>query len=753
VTACETVPVTASTSPAAPAPAAAPARDPQIEELIARMTLEEKAGQLSLYAAAASELAAVNPAINEKSYQTQLDEIRAGRIGGLFNGRSVGWARAVQDAAMQSRLKIPLIVAADVIHGYRTIFPVPLAEAASWEPELAERTARAAAVEATAAGVRWNFAPMVDIARDARWGRGVEGAGEDVHLGRLFAAARVRGFQGEDLSAIDSVAATPKHFAAYGAAEGGADYNTVDVSERTLREVYLPPFKAAFDAGAATTMSAFNEIAGVPASGSRELLTGILREEWGFGGLVVSDYTSEQELIAHGVAEDDRDAARIAFNAGVDMSMQSGIYMDHLPELVRSGEVSGARLDEAVRRILSLKKAVGLFDDPYRHLDPERERRVIGSPAMRALAREAGRRSIVMLKNEGDLLPLPKAGRRIALIGPFAQGPHHLHGPWVLWGKPEEAVDLATGLRRAMADPSLLSVTPGSEIDKPLPGGIEAAVRAARAADVVLLAVGEAEGMSGESNSRTEVIVPAAQQALVEAVAATGKPSVILLRNGRALALKGAVREAPAILVTWFLGSEMGPAVADVVFGDYAPAGRLPVTFPQESGQSPLYYSRKPTGRPAPAGKAPEYTTRYLGLPNEPLHPFGHGLTYGAIAYAAPRLSTERLGWDEALQVTAAVSNTGRRAAEEVVQLYVRDRVASVTRPVRELKGFRKVTLQPGETREVVFTLSRADLSFIGRELEPVVEPGEFEVWAAPSATTGRSVRFRLLPPGQAVQP
>lgn len=720
-----------------------------MEDLIARMTVEEKVGQLSLYAAAASELAAVNPTINEKSYQTQLDEIRAGRIGGLFNGRSVAWARAVQDAAMQSRLKIPLIIAADVIHGYRTIFPVPLAEAASWEPELAERTAGAAAAEAAAAGVRWNFAPMVDIARDARWGRGVEGAGEDVLLGKLFAAARVRGFQGRDLTAVDAVAATPKHFAAYGAAEGGADYNTVDISERTLREVYLPPFKAAFDAGAVTTMSAFNEIAGVPASGSRELLTGILREEWGFDGFVVSDYTSEQELIPHGFAADDRDAARIAFNAGVDMSMQSGIYMDHLPELVRSGEVSEERLNDAVRRVLRVKKAVGLFDDPYRHIDAERERRVIGAPEHRALAREAGRRSIVMLRNDGDVLPLPKGGQRIALIGPFAQGPNHLHGPWVLWGKPEEAVDLATGLRRAMSDPSRLTVTPGSEIDKPLPGGLQAAVKAARAADVVLLAVGEAEGMSGESNSRTEIVVPAAQQALVEAVAATGKPYVILLRNGRAMALKGAVRDAPAILVTWFLGSEMGPAVADVVFGDHAPSGRLPITFPQESGQTPFYYSRKPTGRPAAAGKAPEYTTRYLGQPYEPLYPFGHGLGYGRITYDQLRLSTEELGWSDTLTVSATITNAGRREAEEVVQLYIRDRVASVTRPIRELKGFKKVRLAPGETREVEFSLTRQDLTFIGRDLRPVVEPGVFDVWVAPSATSGLTRSFRLQQPAR----
>ena len=734
----------AVTAPARAAPASV---DPQIEALLTQMTVEEKAGQLTLYSAAAvADVAAVNPTVNAQSYRRQLSEIRAGRVGGLFNGRGLAWAKAVQGAALKSRLKIPLILGADVIHGFRTIFPVPLAEAASWEPALAERTARAAAIEATASGIHWNFAPMVDIARDARWGRGVEGAGEDVYLGKLFAVARVRGFQGADLSAPDAMAATPKHFAAYGAAEGGADYNTVDISERTLREVYLPPFKAAFDAGAATTMSAFNEIAGVPASGSPELLTGILRQEWGFGGFVVSDYTSERELIAHGFAADDRDAARLAFNAGVDMSMQSGIYIAHLPSLVQSGEVSMVRLDDAVRRVLRVKKALGLFDDPYRGLDAARERAMAAPPAHRELSREAGRRSIVMLKNQGGLLPLAKAGRRIALIGPFAEGPNHLHGPWVLFGKPEEAIDVATGLRRAMADPSLLKVVKGSGIDAPLAGGVAAAVRAAKAADVVLLAVGEAENMSGESNSRLEVTIPAAQQALAEAVAATGTPVVVLLRNGRALALKGAVRDARAILATWFLGSEMGPAVADVVFGDYGPSGRLPISFPQESGQSPFYYSRKRTGRPAPATGSDEFTLRYLGLKHEPLYAFGHGLGYGRVSYGAPALSTQRLAWDDTLTIRTRVTNSGERAAEEVVQLYVHDRVASVTRPIRELKRFEKVMLAPGESREVVFTLSRQDFAFVGRDLKSTVEPGGFEVWVAPSAIAGSPQRFELLP-------
>ena len=726
---------------------AAPDQEGFLDDLIARMTVEEKVGQLSLYTIPSDDLGAVNPVVNPQTHQEQLAEIEAGRIGGLFNGRGVAWARGVQDAAMRSRLRIPLILAGDVIHGFCTVFPVPLAEAASWEPGLAERTARIAAVEATAAGMKWNFAPMVDVARDARWGRAVEGAGEDVLLSELFAAARVRGFQGRDLADPDAMAATPKHFAAYGAAEGGADYNTVDISERTLRQIYLPPFRAAFEAGALTTMSAFNEIAGVPASGSEELLTGILREEWRFPGFVVSDYTSEQELVAHGFAADDRDAARIAFNAGVDVSMQSGIYAAHLPGLLAAGEVSMARLDDAVRRVLRVKQALGLFDDPYSSLDLAREAEQLGAPEHRALAREAGRRSMVMLKNEGEVLPLRKSRLRIALIGPFGAGPTDLHGPWTLFADNTDAVDLATGLREAMDDPSLLTVVRGSDAEAPIDGGVEAAVAAARAADVVLLAIGESETMSGEAASRTEAVVPAAQQALAEAVVAAGTPVVVLLRNGRALALKGAVRDADAILVTWFLGSEMGRCVADVVFGDYGPSGRLPVSFPQESGQSPCYYSRKPTGRPVPPGGSSVFKLRYLETAHEPLYPFGHGLGYAPVSYDALELSTARLAWDGRLDIRATVANRGSRAVEDVVQLYVRDRVASVTRPIRELKAFEKAALGPGETREVRFSLTRHDLAFIGRDLRPTVEPGAFDLWVAPSAAEGLHAAFELLGP------
>lgn len=724
-----------------------PIRDPQIEALIQSMTLEEKAGQLTLYD---DEIRPRRPAISPETGRRKADdllnEIRAGRVGALMNGVGVEGGRLAQRAAVEeSRLKIPLLFGADVIHGYRTVFPIPLGEAASFEPVLAERTARAAAVEATAAGLHWTFAPMVDIARDQRWGRVAEGAGEDVYLGKLFAAARVRGFQGQNLAAEDAMLATPKHFAAYGAVAGGMEYNTVDISEQTLREVHLPPFQAAFDAGALSTMSAFNDVNGVPASANQRLLTDILKGHWGFKGFVVSDYKSDQELILHGYAADDREAAKLAFLAGVDMSMQSGLYIHQLPKLVASGEAPIAKVDESVRRVLAVKKKLGLFSNPYRSLDPARETRDLGAPAHRALAREAAKRSIVMLRNEGDLLPLKKSAMKIALIGPFADEQDDLNGPWALFAKDAESISLRAGLQRALRDGSLLSVVKGSNVETPIDGGLAAAVAAAMGADVVLLAIGEAQDMSGEAESRTAIVVPAAQQALAEAVAATGKPIVVLLRTGRALALTGAVRNAQAILVTWFLGSETGNAVADVVFGDYNPSGRLPVSLPHESGQQPYYYNHKSTGRPAVPGGPPVHdTARYREVPNEALYPFGHGLGYSKFTYDSVELSRDSMAWDGTLTARARITNSGKREGEEVVQLYVRDRVASTTRPVRELKGFRKITLAPGAGADVTFRLSRRDLEFVGRDLGWIVEPGTFDLWIGPAATQGISKTFRL---------
>ncbi|MES2058242.1 MAG: glycoside hydrolase family 3 N-terminal domain-containing protein [Pseudomonadota bacterium] len=709
-----------------------------VESLVALLTLEEKAGQLTLMAAAWAGGAAttLNPAAATASFDGQLEEVRRGRLTGVFNGNGVAMAKRMQTVAMrETRQAIPLLFAADIIHGFRTVFPMPLAEASSFDLDLARRTARAAGAEAAASGIDWTFAPVVDIARDQRWGRGIEGAGEDVLLGRLMADARVCGFQGaRGLAAPDAVAACAKHFAAYGAGEAGLDYNSVDISERTLREIYFPPFQAALAAGAPTVMASFNEIAGVPATANDWLLTQILHDEWKFGGLVVSDYTGDEELIAHGFAADAREATRLAFLAGVDMSMQSGFYIKHLPDLVAAGEVPMARLDQAVRRVLALKVALGLFDDPFRRIDARREKTQVRTKVTLALAREAGARSIVMLKNDGDLLPLPRSGKRIALIGPFAQGKHDLIGPWNVYGTDAEAVDLLTGVREAVKDAALITSVEGSGIDAPLPGGIEAAVAAARGADVVVLAIGESQRMSGEAQSRSNIVVPTAQQALVAAVIATGRPVVVLLSTGRGLALSGAVLDAPAILVTWFLGSEAGRAIADVLFGIEAPSARLPVSFPHATGQQPYHYAHKSTGRPNGPTPLVEYKTHYREFANDALFPFGHGLTYGKIGYTALDLGDGKLAKDGALTVSATVTNSGDHAAEEVVQLYVQDVTASITRPVRELKAFRRVALKPGEFKVVTFMLRRADLLFIGRDLQPTVEPGRFRLWIAPSA-------------------
>jgi beta-glucosidase len=736
----------ASAAPAAPAAAdAALTPEARIEALIARMTVQEKAGQLSLYGPADIETPN-NPQAGWRNAQQETADVRAGRLTGLFNNAGLEGQRRLQQIAVnESRLGIPLIFGADVIHGFRTMFPMPLAEASSWEPALAERTTRAAAVEATADGFRWTFAPMVDIARDARWGRGLEGVGEDVYLARQFAAARVRGFQGPDLSRADAMLATPKHFAAYGAAEGGLDYNVSDISERTLREVYLPPFRAALDAGALSVMSAFNEIGGVPSTANPALLTGVLRDEWKFKGFVVSDYTADEELVEHGYAANPREAAKQAFMAGTDVSMQSGLYMRYLPDLVASGEVPMARLDEAVRRVLYVKQRLGLFDDPMRGLDGPPAAQRVENPEFIALAREDARRSIVMLKNDRMLLPLPKAGTKIVLVGPFAEGTIDLMGAWSLFPGQSAPVGIDQGLRAALGPGSSVNVVRGSGIESALPGGIDAAVAAAKDADVVLLAIGESQKMSGEARSRSDIGIPQAQQDLAEAVAATGKPVVVLLSNGRAMALKGAVRDARAILVTWFLGVQTGHAIADVLFGDFNPSGRLPVSFPQTAGQVPYYYGHKRTGRPTPAN-APEtaFKARFIDATNEALYPFGFGLGYSPVRYDSVELSSERMPLAGTLRVRATVTNTGQRDAEEVVQLYIAERAASVTRPVRELKGFRKLSIAPGASEQVEFTLTAEDLQFIGRDMKPVVEPGEFDLWVAPSAVGGIRRHFVL---------
>ncbi|MCU6454539.1 glycoside hydrolase family 3 C-terminal domain-containing protein [Sphingomonas sp. A2-49] len=718
------------------------ARD-RIDDLLARMTIAEKAGQLSCFSDTVRPLGrTTNPGEAARDADAMLAAIRAGQVGMLFNGYGVAGARRAQRAALKSRLGIPLVFAADVIHGYETIFPIPLGEAAAFDPALSERIARAVAREATAGGLHWTFAPMVDVARDARWGRVAEGAGEDVHLGSRIAAARVRGFQGDDLSAEDALCATPKHFAGYGAVVGGMEYGAVDMSPGTMQRVHLPPFAAAFAAGAGAVMASFTDVDGVPATANRPLLTGILRGQLGFRGPCVSDYAADRELIAHGAAADEADAAARAILAGTDVSMQSGLYNAHLPVLVAAGRVPIARVDEAVRRVLALKARLGLFERPFRSLDPVVERTRIGTAATRALANEAATRAVVLLRNEGGLLPLSRTIGRIALIGPCGADRTQLDGPWSFAGYRREGVDLATALRGRLPD-TRLTVEPGSAIEAPIAGGIDRAVAAARAADVVLLAIGEGADMSGEANSRASIAVPPAQQALAEAVAATGTPVVVLLRHGRALVLEGAVRAAPAILATWFLGCETGPALAALLFGEAEPTGRLPVSFPMVEGQQPWSYDRLPTGRPPPPEPAPQGGTgRWRDAPDAALYAFGHGLGYTRFAIGEAAVPSPLT---PGATVTATVRNVGRRRGTHVVQLYVRQRVASRARPVRQLKGFARVTLDAGASATVSLPLGPDDLAIVDERGGRQVEPGVVDIWVASSSADAGSHATTML--------
>jgi beta-glucosidase len=686
-----------------------------VDSLLAAMTLEEKLGQLNLLSAGG------------KASPEQTALVRRGLVGGLFNVIGTENTRAVDRVATtESRLKIPLLFGLDVIHGFRTIFPIPLAEAGAFDPELAEATARAAGREAAAAGINWTFAPMVDIARDPRWGRIAEGSGEDPYLGSLLAAARVRGFQ-------ESILATAKHFAAYGAAEAGRDYNTADVSQRTLREVYLPPFKAAVDAGVATLMSAFNDIGGVPASGNAWLTDTVLRREWGFRGMVVSDWTSIAELIPHGVAASRAEAGRRALAAGVDMDMESRIYVDSLPALVRANRISMAVVDRAVRRVLRAKARVAQL----RPVAPN-------AVEIRALARRAARESIVLLKNEGGLLPLPPAVPAIAVIGPLADNRLDPLGPWHTDGRPEDVVTVLQGIKTRVPSGTQVLYAQGAGIEDTSTAGFADAVAAARGAKVAILVLGERHDMSGEAASRSSLGLPGVQQQLLEAVAATGTPVVLVLMNGRPLILEWAVEHVPAIVETWFLGVEAGNATADVLFGDVNPSGRLPVTFPRAVGQIPLYYNHRNTGRPPAAEK---YTSKYIDVPVTPRYPFGYGLSYTTFAYRDLKLGAARIGPRDTLTVSVTVTNTGTREGTEVVQLYVRDEVASVARPVRELKGFRRVTLKPGEARTVELRLAARDLAFYGLDMRPVVEPGTFRVFVGSNSAEGLEATFTLAGP------
>lgn len=693
----------------------------EISALLARMTLEERLGQLQQ----------LDGEANGNFRPEHRDLVRRGLLGSTLNVRGALRTNELQRIAIEnSRLKIPVLFGFDVIHGYRTIFPVPLGEASSWDPAAVERSASIAAAEARAAGVHWTFAPMVDIARDARWGRIVEGSGEDPYLGSVMAAARVRGFQGRDYSAPDKVLACAKHWVAYGAAEAGRDYSTTDMSERTLRQIYFPPFKAAVDQGVGTFMSAFNDLNGVPTSANSFILTKVLRGEWKFDGLVVSDYTAVQELMQHGVAANEKEAARLALNAGVDMEMVSRLYNQHGAELLRTGQLSQATLDEAVRRILRIKFRLGLFEHPY--ADESRERSVISSPANVLAAREVASRSIVLLKNEPEVLPINKDVKSIAVIGPLADNQLDLLGSWSGDGNPNAAVTLLAGIKAKLSSATRINYARGCEIEGVSTDGFNEAVRAARESEIVIVAVGESAAMSGEASSRSSLDLPGRQLDLVKALHATGKPLVLVLMNGRPLTINWITENAPAILETWFAGSQAGNAIADVLFGEVNPGGKLPVTFPRAVGQEPLYYNHMNTGRPPDAKN--KYTSKYLDVAWTPLFPFGYGLSYTKFRLSDLRISASRIEPNGRLIVSVQIENIGSRIGDEVVQLYLRDVAASVTRPVKELKGFQRVTLQPGQKRHLEFTLTPEHLGFYNQDMRFVVEPGEFKMMVGTSS-------------------
>lgn len=716
-----------------------------VDALMARMTLKEKIGQLTLLT---SDWESTGPTLRESYKQ----DIASGNVGAIFNAYTAGYTRELQKVAVErTRLRIPLLFGYDVIHGHRTIFPISLGEAASWDLSAIQLAARVAASEAAAEGLHWTFAPMVDVARDPRWGRVSEGSGEDVYLSSRIAEARVRGFQGRDLGATDTILATAKHFAAYGAAQAGRDYHTTDMSERELRDTYLPPFKAALDAGAGTFMTAFNELDGVPATGNKFLLTDVLRNEWGFEGFVVTDYTSINEMVPHGYARDEAHAGELAINAGVDMDMQGAVFMNHLEKSVAEGRVSQKRIDDAVRSILMMKYRLGLFHDPYRYSDPAREKAVVYKPEFLQAARDVARKSMVLLKNQGDVLPLTASAKSIAVIGPLGDSKEDMIGSWSAAGdRKTRPVTLLEGLRARVRNGVQVTHVRGAGYDfkdANDTSGFAAAVAAARNADVIVAAMGERWDMTGEAASRTSLDLPGAQQALLQELKKTGKPIVLVLMSGRPNSIEWAAQNVDAILHAWYPGTMGGHAIVDVLFGDYNPSGKLPITFPRTVGQVPIFYNAKNTGRPYTAENPQQkYLSRYLNTPNTPLYPFGYGLSYTDFSYSPVTLNRTSIGPGQTLRATVTVTNTGKRAGEEVVQLYVRDLVGSVTRPVKELKGFQKIALRPGARNTVTFALTDQDLAFHRADMSYGSEPGQFKLFIGGSSDLNAGVDFTLTP-------
>ncbi len=709
------------------------------DSIIRLMTLDEKIGQVSLFT---SDMSQTGPSMRDD----YVDLIKQGKVGAVFNAYTVDFVMKLQKIAVdETRLHIPLIFGFDVIHGHRTIFPINLGQSASWDLAMIERSERIAAIEASAEGLNWVYAPMVDIARDPRWGRVMEGAGEDTWLGSLISAARVNGLQGNSLADNNTVMACVKHFAAYGAPQGGRDYHVVDMSERSLYEWYLPPYKAAVDAGAGSIMTSFNEIAGVPSTSNRWLLTDLLRDDWKFDGFIVTDYSSLNELIPHGVASDLAHASELSINAGVDMDMQGSAFLTELTALVKSGRVTEETLDNAVRRVLVAKYRLGLFDDPYRYCSKEREANEIMTPEHRAFAREFVAKSCVLLKNDNKTLPVPESAKTIAVIGPLADSKMDMLGFWFGAGQSDKAVTLLEGIKNKTGSSVNLLTVKGCNINDADLSGINQAVSAAKKADFVILALGESFMMSGEAASRTNIGLPGVQLQLAEAVIRTGKPVAVVLFNGRPLAIPELDKMSPALIEAWFGGTEAGNGVADVLFGDVNPSGKITMTFPLNVGQIPVFYNSKNTGRPINPGNPYEkFKSNYLDSPNTPLYPFGYGLSYTTFSYSDISLNKSSFNENEMIVASVNITNTGDRDGEEIVQLYIRDLVGDVTRPVKELKGFKKVMIRRGETAHVTFELQPADLSYYHQDMSFRTDPGEFHLFIGTDSSVEKHVSFTV---------
>jgi len=709
-----------------------------IEDLLGQMTLQEKVGQMILYSSGEDPTI---PVFNPKFR----DEISKGGAGAIFASISMDSIKYLQSLALKSRLKIPMLFGYDVVHGYKTIFPIPLAEAASWDLDMIKKSAQTAASEATAAGINWTFAPMIDVARDARWGRVSEGAGEDVYLGSQIALARVNGFQGDDLKDVNTMASCAKHFVAYGAAESGKDYNTVSLSEYDLRDIYLKPFKTVVDNGVASIMSSFNEVNGIPVTANKRLLTNILKDEWQFNGFILTDFASIGELINHGYASDKKESAEKALNAGTDMDMESAIYKEkYIKPLLDENKIETQQLNDAVKRILNVKYDLGLFDDPYKYCKTENSTEKLFTKENQETARDMAKRSIVLLKNENQLLPLDfSKHKRIALIGPLADNQADPLGTWIAQGDTTSVVSLYNGLKNQLPKNVSLKYAKGCDIKSDDTTLFANAIALSKNSDVILMALGEKGNMSGEAASKGEIGIPGVQSQLLKEMAKLNKPIVLILMNGRAMTIEEDVKLSDAVLETWLLGTTTGDAITDVLIGEYNPSGKLPVTFPRNIGQVPIYYAHKNTGRPA--NEKVRYSSRYLDIPFTPLFPFGFGLSYTTFEYSNLVLDKKTVTNDEEVTVNVAIKNTGNYDGEEVVQLYIRDMVGSITRPVRELKAFQKVVIKKGETKTLTFEIyPRRDLSFTRADLSYGTEDGKFQVFVGGSSEAEMMVEFEL---------